>query len=428
MSRLAPKPFAVRAVALLERWPSIGLVLWLAGVLRVASIFVLRSYRHPIAWEFGDIADRMRAGLGYTVALPGGGTAPSAYMPPAYSWVLVAMLRLGGNRALTWLTLELIQAALGVLLVYVIYRTALLLAERRVAIAAALLVAVYPTQIYTCNEFHSINFYCVLGAAAVFWLTRYTNETHAWKDLILAGISMGLLMLFRAEAPALVLLFALILLIRRGWREFRRAAAFAALAFLVLAPWTLRNLLVFHQLVLVTDSAGKNLWIGNNPHATGSQHYPFPEFIPADVWKTCGDAPRNRDFEITCEDAFKRTAIHFALTHTAGEVRLAFIKLDYFFLFDPSHEKGRRPIYWVPSLLLSIAALYGAWMRRRKLFRDDAFLVVSVLFAVAVTAAVFSLPRYKIVIDPFLMFFAAGILSRWHPPVASAHTASAAHP
>jgi hypothetical protein len=45
-----------------------------------------------------------------------------------------------------------------VLLVYVIYRTALLLAERRVAIASAILVAVFPTQVYACNEFHSINF------------------------------------------------------------------------------------------------------------------------------------------------------------------------------------------------------------------------------------------------------------------------------
>jgi 4-amino-4-deoxy-L-arabinose transferase-like glycosyltransferase len=414
-ARPNPQSFPTRIAALLERWPSIGLVLWVAGLLRVASIFVLRSYRHPITWEFGAIADRIRAGFGYTVPLPGGGTAPSAYMPPAYSWVLVAMLRLGGDRPATWLALELIQAALGVLLVYILYRTALLLAERRVAIVAALLVAVFPTQIYSCNEFHSINFYSVLGAAAVFWLTRYANKSGARKDLFLAAVAMGLLMLFRAEAPALVLLFALILLLRRGWSEVGRAVAFSAVAFLVLAPWTLRNLLAFHQFVLVTDSAGKNLWIGNNPHATGSEHYPFPQFIPADIWRACEDAPRNRDFEITCEDAFKRDSIHFAVTHPAAEVRLAFTKLDYFFVFDPHHDKGRRPIYWVPSVLLSIAALYGAWLRRRRLLREDAFLVVSVLFAVAVTAAVFALPRYKIVIDPFLMFFAASILSRWKP-------------
>ncbi|MGA8528254.1 MAG: hypothetical protein WB622_00970, partial [Acidobacteriaceae bacterium] len=268
---------------------------------------------------------------------------------------------------------------------------------------------------YTCNEFHSINFYCVLGAAAVFWLTRYTNDTHARKDLVLAGIAMGLLMLFRAEAPALVSLFALVLLLRRGWGEFRRAAAFTALAFLILAPWTLRNLTVFHRFVLVTDSAGKNLWIGNNPHATGSQHYSYGGLIPAAIGPAFYEAPPNRDYEITGDDALKRVAIHFALTHPATEVRLAFTKLDYFFVFDLHHEKGRRPIYWVPSVLLSLAALYGAWLRRRKLLRDDVFLVVSVLFAVAVTAVVFALPRYKIVIDPFLMFFAANVVSRWQP-------------
>ncbi|MGA8531433.1 MAG: hypothetical protein WB622_17070, partial [Acidobacteriaceae bacterium] len=136
-----PESLPARAAAFLERRPSIGLVLWLAGILRVASIFLLRSYRHPVAWEFGDIASRICAGFGYTIALPGGGRAPSAYMPPAYPWILAAALRLGGDRPPTWLALELIQAGLGVLLVYVIYRTSLLLAERRVAIVAALLVA-----------------------------------------------------------------------------------------------------------------------------------------------------------------------------------------------------------------------------------------------------------------------------------------------
>ena len=157
-----------RGGALLDRWIGIGPVLWVA-LLRVVSIFLLHSYLHPVSWEFGEIATAIHAGYGYTIALPSGGRAPLVYMPPAYPYLLVLVLKCGGG-PLPWLVLELIQAGLGVVLVYAIYRTALLLAERRVAITAAILVAVYPTQVYTCNEFHSINFYVVLGAGAVFYL------------------------------------------------------------------------------------------------------------------------------------------------------------------------------------------------------------------------------------------------------------------
>jgi hypothetical protein len=146
-----------------------------------------------------------------------------------------------------------------VLLVYVIYRTALLLMDRRVATLAAILVAVYPTQVYTCNEFHSINFYIVLGAAAVFFLTRYSEQTGSWKDIVLAVFSMGLLMLFRAEAPALLCRYTVILVWRRGRKAATPAAAFLVIARLCLAPWTLRNYVVFRRLVPVTVSAGVNL-------------------------------------------------------------------------------------------------------------------------------------------------------------------------
>jgi hypothetical protein len=42
-----------------------------------------------------------------------------------------------------------------------------------------------------------------------------------------------------------------------------RAAAFCAAAFLTVAPWTLRNWVVFHAFVPVSTAGGLNLWQGN---------------------------------------------------------------------------------------------------------------------------------------------------------------------
>jgi 4-amino-4-deoxy-L-arabinose transferase-like glycosyltransferase len=419
-SRIAGSSFFAKPLSplarlgtVLDHRPGIASVLWLAAVLRVVSVFLLRTYRHPNAWEFGEIARAIHAGLGYSISLPHGGLAPSAYMPPAYPYLLVLLLKLGGDRSPAWLVLELVQAALGVLLVYVIYRTALLLAERRVAIAGAILVAVFPTQVYACNEFHSINFYMVLGAFTVFYLTRYLEQSGAWKDIVLAGFSMGFLMLFRAEAPALLFLYAVVLVWRQGWRAMAPAAVFIAIALLCLAPWTLRNYVAFGKFIPVAVSAGENLWIGNNAHATGSQHYDYGAFSPEDLRRDLARVPENRDYQYARDKVFERYAVHFALTHPLSEVKLMLTKLAIFFVYDPAHIKGRQPIYWVPSVLLSVLAAYGAWLRGGKLWKEDLIIVVSVLFAVAVTAAVFALPRYKIVIDPFLMIFAAQVVSRW---------------
>src|SRR5581483_8012722 len=84
-------------------WPGIRPVLWVAALLRVGSVFLLRSFRHPVAWEFGDIAATINAGLGYSIPLPNGGRAPSAYMPPAYPYILALLMKVGGNRPAVWL-------------------------------------------------------------------------------------------------------------------------------------------------------------------------------------------------------------------------------------------------------------------------------------------------------------------------------------
>src|SRR5580698_7217838 len=123
----------------------------------------------------------------------------------------------------------------------------------------------------------------VLGAFAVFYLTRYLEQSGSWKDIVLAGFSMGFLMLFRAEAPALLFLYAAIIVWRGGWRAMAPAAVFTAIALLCLAPWTLRNYVAFGKFIPVAVSAGQNMWIGNNAHATGSQHYDYGAFFSEDL-------------------------------------------------------------------------------------------------------------------------------------------------
>jgi len=420
-----------RLVAGLDRL-TIGPVLLVACLLRLISIPLVRSYQHPQTWEFGPLAENIARGLGYSDLTRTGGYLPSIYMPPAYPYFLALFYRLGGEKPVTYLLIEIVQAFFGVLLVYIVYRLALILLGKRCAVAAACITAVYPTQVYMCNEFHGISIYIVLGTATVLFLVRYLTQGRSTWDVIAGGLCMGAVMLFRGEAPALALLYAAILLLRGGKKAVGAAVIFLLAAYGCLAPWTARNYREFGKVIPVCASSGLSLWVGNNPWATGSDRYiqahsvegqfsynPQPvgsvdygDFDSVtDVKYAFDRVPLDRNEMVAEDDALKHLAINYIRTHPRQEVKLVLKKLFVFFVFDPNHEKGRSPVYWVPSVLLTCLAIWGAVLRGNKIFGDDLFLVAPVLFAIAVGIVIFVLPRYKIVVDPFIIIIAANVFS-----------------
>jgi hypothetical protein len=406
------------------KWPILRTVLIVAALLRLASIVVVRSFLHPHTWEFGPLAENLVKGLGYSDLMMNGTYQPSIYMPPAYPYFLAFFYRIGGERPVTFLIVQLIQAGLGVLLVYLVYRLTLVLMGKSEAIVAACLTAIYPTQVYMCNEFHPINIYIVLEVATILFLTRYLETTASWKDLILAGLCAGILMSFRGETPALVLLYAAVLLWCRGLKAAKPALVFVLIAFACLAPWTIRNYRVFGTIVPVCASGGLNLWIGNNPLATGDDRYQAADIVRGDFWRgsvspseleqlppdvreAFSRIPIDRNSQIAKDQVLKHLAVNFIRTHPKDEAKLSLKKLFDFFVLDPRHEKGRQPMYWLPSILLSLLAIWGAVLRGKRILQQELLLFASILFAVAVGVVVFVLPRYKIVVDPFIMIFAA---------------------
>jgi hypothetical protein len=58
----------------------------------------------------------------------------------------------------------------------------------------------------------------------------------------------------------------------------RLAIVFAAAMVAVLAPWTIRNFIVFRQFVLLETKGGVNFWLGNSPYT--------PNDFIRNVWKT----------------------------------------------------------------------------------------------------------------------------------------------
>src|SRR5262249_54994703 len=88
---------------------------------------------------------------------------------------------------------------------------------------------------------------------------------------LLFGLALAGLSLVRASMLPFAFVALVWFLLRS--RALPRNWLCALLAFLGfangLAPWTVRNVQVFHEPIPVVSSAWLHLWIGNNPHATG---------------------------------------------------------------------------------------------------------------------------------------------------------------
>jgi 4-amino-4-deoxy-L-arabinose transferase-like glycosyltransferase len=219
-------------------WP----LLVLALVARIAQIAATHDW-HPVA----DPADYVRHAVsiahGHGMApntLPGGG--PSALRPPAYPYFLGGVFAVSGD---SFTAGRVASALLGVVAVFLIGVIAERLWDRRAALVAMAIAAVYPPLVLLSGTLlsESLALPLVLGLVALV-LARDVR----WVPPA-AGALFGLALLDR---PALVV-FAIPLVAALWWR---RALVALGVAVLVVVPWTIRNAVEFHAFVPISTQSG----------------------------------------------------------------------------------------------------------------------------------------------------------------------------
>jgi 4-amino-4-deoxy-L-arabinose transferase-like glycosyltransferase len=230
--------------------PAMLALLLAAFGLRLCFIFVAP---HPSSWD-GDVryrytAANLIAGRGYSLetAPPYG---PSIANSPAYPFFMAAVYAVAGPRTDA---VRVVQAALDVLtcllVAYVAFRLAPSGLKKRAAFAALAAYGFFSwfTMVWTaCLLTETLTLFFVTLTLA---LCARGLERGRWGEWACAGLACGLAILARPDSvllAAAVLLFLAARLLRRR----SRAAVVATMGFclataLALAPWTLRNYLVF---------------------------------------------------------------------------------------------------------------------------------------------------------------------------------------
>lgn len=247
----------------------------LALIARVALALAVRH--HPLPADAADYdrhARSIAAGHGFPPTAVAAGGGPSALRPPLYPYLLGLIYRVTGNSVMAGL---IGQAVLGTAIVALIALVCRGIWGDGAAALAAAIAAVYPPLIADGSTLLSEPLFVALemGAVAAALHAGRGHSPLRWRAL--AGVLAGLAWLTRSTGLLLLLPLAVGSMGQRPLQLRRRLLdpfVIVIAATVVIAPWTLRNALVMHAVIPVSDQGGYT-WSGTY-NATSAADRKFP--------------------------------------------------------------------------------------------------------------------------------------------------------
>lgn len=223
------------------------------------------------------------------------------------------------------------------------------------------------------------------------------------------GALFGLLALTGNAALSLAgpILLALFLAPGLVRQRLMLAVLMLAVAVAVAAPWMIRNMQVIGAPVLNTNG-GFNLYIGNNPAATG-WFVSIAETPRGPTWEML-----RKTGEVRADETLKDEAIGWIKAHPAEFLSLALKKAAHFWT-PPVHEgKGRAPMVetlvrglWAIQFVVLMAAAAGGLVFASLRTKQLAILWFAIACYTAVHMLFYVIFRYREPIMPVLGVMAA---------------------
>jgi 4-amino-4-deoxy-L-arabinose transferase-like glycosyltransferase len=371
--------------------------------------------------EYLALAQSVSAGRGFVYdAAHETGTAQQFGRAPLYPLFLSLTGAGSEEHGVSPTRVKVAQSIVGALGVWLIGVIAIRTSGPKGGVVAAFVAAVYPPLVWICAYVLSEALYSTVALAAMLLLDRALDRADlerresAGRPLTIAsGVMTGIAILVR---PALLIFLPIAAIWMARQRRMGLALVFVVTALVVVAPWTVRNVRVFHRFVLVASEGGVTFWTGNHPLARGEGDLAAnPDIKRAEI------AFRDARPGLTSEELepqYYRDALQYIAGHPWWWLSLVARKAFYTFApIGPSYTL-HSTTYFATSvtsyLLVLPLALWGWWSRRHNRRPEALF----VLCASAVFTGLIFFPqeRFRIpVIDPSLIVCAAAACAeRWN--------------
>lgn len=416
----------------------IAVILIVALALRIAEVQRTNSSYRPIndAGSYLTLASDVAHTGDYSLSdSPGSGAGgtrgPSAYFAPGYPYFLALLDLIDGHavpRDGAVHPVRIAQAVLGTVTVALVGLVALELFGATAALIALVLAAVYPVAIGLSGVLVAENLLTPLVLAAVYAglrVRRAARGRSAYAWIAGAGVLTGLATLTHENAVLIVLP-----LIAAAWigrprfaaRALAAPAVLLAITAVTILPWTIRNAVVMHRFIPVSDETGITLVGTYNAASAANPGVPYKWRL---YYGIPGEGPlirqANHMTELQLGDKLQHQALHYISQHPTAPLEAGFhntlrlFELEGTFAWRASASGISLPTsvarYGVAGLwLVCLLALIGVFSRPVRAAPKWVW-AVPLLLALSVVLVNVETPRFRAPIDPFLILLASAALA-----------------
>lgn len=375
-------------------------------------------------FEYGIIARSLITGEGYSVPwleqadTPGPVKRPHSYRPSAYHLPfypgLLAVVYCFVESPMAAFLIIFIQAILAATTCILIYLAALrFFADQLIATITGVLMLFYPTFIFYVSRL-------IPETILMFWLSLTVlyllllRDKPSYRKALIAGTFIGITLLNSNVVVPMMPFIVIWLFISLSISVKKRVRIIILImftAFMVVSPWLVRNYIVFKEFPLLKTNLGHNLWLGNNPKATGT-HYAESGELMGDLlskdlleFQALSEVEQDKELYGKAKAYIKENPMHY--------IRLSLKRFYYFIWFPPDNLLSKeaalsKKVSKLPYAFILVACIIGLFLSFKRFPKDAAF-IFSIIFS---ETLLFSLivvghPRYRITIEPFMILFAA---------------------
>ena len=213
--------------------------------------------------------------------------SPAAHVGPLYPTLLALLYSLVGHRP-EWVPMLHVLCDLGA--VWCIYRVGTILWGPWVGAWTAALVFLYPAY-WTYDPRIRSEALLTLLISLWLWATVLCSQSPSCRRYAFVGIAAGLTVLCKPVVLILVLLLTGLIWIGtdRWSRKIVYVVVYGATCIMLVAPWSVRNYVLFDRFIPVSAGMGAGLWMGSDPASRGS--WPMPPEREHAIWESAGITP-----------------------------------------------------------------------------------------------------------------------------------------
>ncbi len=372
--------------------------------LRILALFVLdiTSIKY---WEYGDIAQNIFVGKGYSFLYeikqtlcyhfkPEADVQPSAFMPPGYVLFLIPFFYIK-NILYRNIIIIVFQHLISFVSIYILSQ---LVAKKFSENTATILIFIgllLPEFIVATHFIGPTIFYHLILSLIFFFIYNLGKDKYSIWGLSMT-IAIGIY--FRSELILLFIGFVLLWIKEKRWNWIAKSTL---IVILVLSPWVVRNYLIFNHFIPLTTNGGMNLYRGHNLEQSGG----WPTPLDTGLLKKIIQEP---NFEYELHQMFLNDALLVIKQNPQKEIWLTFKKCVQFWFFDWEDERTKSPFYLVPWLIVLLMSIVGIYLNYNwEKFKYEYLYLISITVTIIIF---FPLLRYQTMMKFMLLPFAADVV------------------